>query len=110
MKTTILFTITLALTSISMGGTNTATIRKNLAEVKECYVSRLEQRPELTGKVAMLWELNMDGTVGEATIESSTLGDAYVEDCLIKESQNWKFPKPPYGGIVTVRDTFNFSK
>ncbi len=49
----------------------------------KCYDAARKRKPGLSGKVVIDFKLADDGTVSEAKISSSTLGDKETEDCLV---------------------------
>ena len=44
----------------------------------------------------------------QSEVKKSTLADPKVENCMLLKIRNWKFPKPPGGGIVDVTYPFVF--
>lgn len=67
-------------------------VQAHTSSVKYCYEKELAQKPELAGRVTTRIKIDDTGTVSEATIASSTLGDANVEGCMLQQIRNWKFP------------------
>jgi len=49
------------------------------------------------------------GQVVSSMPQSSTLRDARVESCVAGAIRRWEFPKPLYGGKVTVESPFMFT-
>ncbi len=83
-------------------------IRQHLNEVKGCYESALQSRPDLAGHVQLTLVIGLDGTVSGAKIGSSTLGEPSVEQCIVKKSQKWTFPAPEGCGAVIVHYPYSF--
>ena len=83
-------------------------VRKNLAGLKYCYERELNRNPKLRGKVVVQFTIGLSGTVTEAFVESSTLGNASAEDCILRRIRRWRFPRPA-GGSVLVAYPFVFT-
>jgi outer membrane biosynthesis protein TonB len=83
-------------------------IRSHILAVKACYERALSGNPALEGRVSSRFTIASDGTVMASAIQSSTMNDTKVEDCVGREICNWEFPKPSGGGIVIVSYPFNF--
>jgi TonB family protein len=81
-------------------------IRKHLNEVKFCYEKVLAEKPDLTGRVMIQFTISADGSVVASVVQSSTMNNAVVEDCIVKAVRRWQFPAPTGGGIVIVSYPF----
>lgn len=77
-------------------------IQRHWNEIKYCYESELTKDPNLYGKVAVLFIIGGDGSVADAQIQQSTMGNANVETCMTNHIKRWKFPEPKGGGTVNV--------
>jgi hypothetical protein len=75
-------------------------VKAHFAGVKYCYEKELQHKSSLSGGVDMFWVINPDGTVGKANVKKSTIGDAAVEGCILRQVKQWTFPKAP--GQTTV--------
>jgi hypothetical protein len=84
-------------------------IREHIPAVRACYEKGLSGNAELKGRVACQFTIAANGTVIASVIQSSTMNDVKVEDCVRQEIRNWEFPKPIGGGIVIVSYPFNFT-
>jgi TonB family protein len=83
-------------------------IRRHLAEVKFCYVSKgLASNQKLAGQVKVQFIIQTNGRVSSVAIASSSLNHSGTEACIRRAIRRWRFPKPE-GGIVVVRYPFNF--
>ena len=76
--------------------------------IKQCYTDALKEPPGMSGKVVIAWQIDATGNVSEASIESSTLADESVENCLVRNAKTWRFPAPRDGGVVRVKYPFVF--
>jgi TonB family protein len=80
------------------------------AHVKEnwaCYNAGLVRDPRLEGSVAINFVITGDGRVGSSVVQSSSLSDSSVANCIAKAIKRWQFPKPRGGGNVIVTIPFN---
>jgi TonB family protein len=81
-------------------------VRVHINEVSHCYNQGLVRDPNLSGRVAVQFTINATGGVGISVVESSTVKDAAVGQCIAKAVKRWKFPKPDGGGNVIVTYPF----
>jgi TonB family protein len=82
-------------------------VRANQAALRYCYESEAQHQRNLRGKVVIQWRVDRQGGVPSASVASSTLGDAHVEGCLVRQVRKWRFPQPD-GGEVSVMYPFIF--
>jgi outer membrane biosynthesis protein TonB len=75
-------------------------VKAHFAGVKYCYEKELQHKQSLSGGVDMFWVIQPDGTVSKANVKKSTMGDAAVEGCILRQVKQWTFPKAP--GQTTV--------
>jgi outer membrane biosynthesis protein TonB len=76
-------------------------VRAHMAGVKYCYEKELQHKPTLAGGVDMFWVIQPDGTVGKASVKTTSIGDAAVEGCILRQVKQWQFPKAPAQTTVT---------
>lgn len=81
-------------------------IRARATALRKCYQQQLERRPALAGKVIIRFEITPDGGVTEATVTSTTMNDATVERCLVKEVRGLTFPAASAPSTVTYPFVF----
>jgi TonB family protein len=77
-------------------------IRDHQSEIKYCYEVELQRHPSLYGKVAVLFTIDGSGTVSQASVAESSLGNPSAEQCMLARIRRWKFPEPQGGGLVSV--------
>src|SRR4029078_2753851 len=77
------------------------------AAVKYCYEKELQHKSGLSGGVDIFWVIQPDGTVSKASVKGTTLGDASVEGCILRQVKQWQFPKAP-GQTIVGRYPFIF--
>ena len=83
-------------------------IRRHLAQIRYCYQRELTKDPELAGKVVVKFVISADGTVRQASVKSSTMDNASVEQCVAARIERMVFPEVQGGGIVIVAYPFVF--
>lgn len=84
-------------------------IRRHINEVKYCYESELAKKAELSGRISVQFTIAATGQVIASVLQSSTMGNLKVENCVTQAVRRWEFPKPLGGGIVIVSYPFNFT-
>lgn len=85
-------------------------IRNNKKLIRACYEKALINDPNLKGKIVARWTIDAEGSVIEANIQSSTIKNEDLSQCLLNEIKSWKFPKPPIGSEAEVVFPFIFKK
>lgn len=86
-------------------------VKHYLYEIRGCYVrelSKLEKGQRLEGKVVVKWEIIAKGAARNVQIDSSTLNNKNVENCIRQRLANWSFPEPPVGMTAEVTYPFYF--
>ena len=83
-------------------------IRKNLKKIKSCYVSELNKTPTLSGSVKVQFVITSNGTVSKSSIQSSTMNNKTVENCIASHIEKFKFPKPSNRQAAIVTFPFSF--
>jgi hypothetical protein len=68
-------------------------VRSHLNAVKFCYEKELQRKPTLSGKLEIYWVILPDGTVDKSKVASSSVEDAAVEGCVVRQVKQWSFPK-----------------
>ncbi|MBI5481504.1 MAG: TonB family protein [Deltaproteobacteria bacterium] len=81
-------------------------IRRHVPEVRFCYEQELLRSPRLQGRVTVQFVISATGRVMRSTVQSSTVGNSNVEQCIARAVQRWEFPTPAGGGIVIVNYPF----
>jgi TonB family protein len=85
-----------------------AIVTTHSADVRACYDQALARRPSLAGTLSVEFVIGPKGDVTSATVTRSTLGDAAMEDCVVRKARGWRFPAPRGGGTVKVSYPFRF--
>jgi hypothetical protein len=84
-------------------------VKKHMNQIRYCYERELGPNPTLGGKIVIKSIIGKDGAVSEASVDSSTMGNARVEECVVQRFMGMDFPQPKGGGIVIVSYPFEFS-
>jgi hypothetical protein len=82
-------------------------VRAHQGGIRFCFERELQRDPKLSGKVVVVWKINLEGRVHFARIESTTLQNQRVESCMLTNIRRWIFPRPQ-GGICVVNYPFVF--
>ncbi len=83
-------------------------IHSHLAEVRYCYESAMIKNPSVQGKLVVDFIIQGGGNVKSGKINSSTVGDASLDQCILSHLFKWKFPKPTGGVDVAIVYPFIF--
>src|SRR5438067_13795323 len=84
-------------------------VHEHRAQIRTCYETQLNAKPNLAGKLVSAWTIDQGGTVTEAHTQESTLRDHTVEQCVASKIKTWRFPIPKGGGEVFVTYPFIFT-
>jgi Ca-activated chloride channel family protein len=76
----------------------TAVIRSRMGEIQLCHA----QRPGVSGRATLRIVVAPSGAVQNASLQQSTLGDAMVEQCILRTVRAWTFPPPADGGTLSI--------
>jgi TonB family protein len=62
------------------------------AAVRFCYNRLLTKRAGASGQIVIRLTVAGDGSVSEANVVRSTLGDADLDACVLGQAREWRFP------------------
>jgi len=78
------------------GGLSPEQIRRvvmtHIGAVRACYETEAQRNPGLKGGVTVQWQIDPAGNVTSASVGGTTLSNARVEGCVVRQVQKWKFP------------------
>ncbi|MET0343453.1 MAG: AgmX/PglI C-terminal domain-containing protein [Polyangiales bacterium] len=77
-------------------------VRANQAALRYCYETEVQRQRGLRGKVVLQWRVDRAGGVPDARVAQSTLKNANVEGCMLRQVRKWRFPKPDGGEVAVV--------
>jgi outer membrane biosynthesis protein TonB len=70
-------------------------VRAHKSGVSYCYEKELQRKATLAGTITIFWNIQADGNVGKASVKTSSMSDAAVEGCILRQVKQWVFPKAP---------------
>jgi len=98
---------------IIMGGLDRslidAVIKRKMSQIRYCYQRELQKNPNLSGKLTIKFTIAKDGSVSQAGVKTSSMGNPAVDQCVVQRFYQMTFPEPKGGGIVIVSYPFIFS-
>ena len=80
------------------------TVRQAMPGFKDCYTTGLVSKPNLLGKVAVKFTIELNGRVKTAKVSENTLGDKAVAACIERRAKELVFS----GADVLVVVTYPF--
>lgn len=83
-------------------------VMRRAGAIRACYEAQLQIHESLAGKTTIRWTIDGEGRVSEASIASSTLGNANVEQCVLRVIRAMRFQKPE-SGVCIVQWPFVFN-
>lgn len=75
-------------------------IRQHVNEVRFCYEKELTRDGGLQGRVLVQFTILPTGAVNGSVVQSSTMGNPAVEQCIAGAVRRWQFPRPENGIVV----------
>jgi TonB family protein len=77
----------------------TKVIRSRITSIQMCYQKGLNKNYGLAGKLSVRFTIGTSGRVTKASVESDSLGDPAVAECVVSKFKSFVFT-PPEGGSV----------
>ena len=77
-------------------------IHRHINEVKYCYQKELRSKPELSGRLGIVFTSSATGKVVKAVVYKTDLNNRDVETCITNAVRRWLFAKTERGDVVTV--------
>ncbi len=94
---------------LSHGGLNPEQIRRvviaHRGALQACYEIEAQKDPTLKGGLTVSWTIDTGGSVTSANVAGSTIHNARVEGCVLRQVRAWHFPSSD----GTSQATFPFS-
>ena len=78
------------------------TVRRHAGDVRACYLRALSLRPELRGRLVVRITVEGSGVVSAAHIESDSIGDPSLQQCVLGAVRGWQFPTADEAETVTL--------
>jgi TonB family protein len=83
-------------------------IHAHLDEIRYCHETAMLYKPNLEGRVAVEFSINGQGRVVSAQVQSTTVDERSLPQCILSKLKTWQFPRPKGGVTVKVSYPFNF--
>jgi len=83
-------------------------VLRRAGAIRACYEAQLQIHENLGGKITARWTINLEGRVAGASIVNSTMGNAAVEQCVLRTLRRMRFDKPE-GGVCVIQWPFVFN-
>jgi outer membrane biosynthesis protein TonB len=77
-------------------------VRQDHGRLRQCYEASLASNPTLRGLVRVKFVIDRTGAVALAQSSGSTMPDATVVECALREFRSLKFPPPEGEAAVAV--------
>jgi hypothetical protein len=78
------------------GGLNAEQIRRvvmaHKGALQACYEIEAQKDPTLRGALAVTWTIDPSGAVTSASLSSSSIHNARVDGCVVRQVKAWHFP------------------
>ena len=84
-------------------------VHLHMNEVKFCYDQELAKKPALAGRISVQFAISSVGQVFTSVMQSTSMNDAQVENCVVNAVRRWEFPRPMGGGMAIVLYPFSFT-
>jgi hypothetical protein len=82
-------------------------LKQRMTLFMRCYQRELQRDPGLKGTVVVRFVIDRDGTIRHSHLRATSLHNPVVEECVVDEVDETRFPRPS-GGTVVVSYPFNF--
>ena len=77
-------------------------VRAHTGEIQSCWDRAPWSDPTLPARVMVHFTIAAEGWVTSSGLESSTVDNKRLTDCIVATVRCWRFPKPTGGGIVVI--------
>jgi len=89
-------------------------VRDQIPEILQCYQGWLQRNPDLEGRINVKFVIATSeedpdlGYVREVDLADTTIGNVWMEGCVLSAMEDAEF-EAPSGGVVIVTYPFEFS-
>ena len=85
-----------------------AVIHAHLKEIRYCHEASMVYQPDVSGKLMVAFSISPSGVVESAKVQSSTVTDPRLAQCILTRLVTWPFPHPKGGIHVAITYPFIF--
>ena len=86
-----------------------AEVNKHISDISSCHTQELQSNSSLSGRIVIKFVIARDGSVSKAESKEDTVGSEKVNQCILEQFLNMRFPEPKGGGVVIASHPFVFS-
>lgn len=76
-----------------------ATVRRYAPGIQYCYDNELKRDLSLSGKMVLALTVLPSGVVSEVAITHDSLGSSRLQECVLSQVREWRFPAIPEGTV-----------
>jgi TonB family protein len=76
-----------------------ATVRRYAPGIQYCYDNELKRDLSLSGKMVLALTVLPSGVVSEVEITHDSLGSSRLQECVLSQVREWRFPAIPEGTV-----------
>jgi hypothetical protein len=99
---------------VSRGGLNPEQIRRvvlaHRGALQACYEIEAQKDPSLRGGVTVSWTIDPSGSVTSANVGGTTIHNARVEGCVLRQVRTWHFPSSDGASQPTFPFSFGIGR
>jgi hypothetical protein len=99
---------------IAHGGLSPEQIRRvvfaHKGALQACYEIEAQKDPSLRGGVVASWTIDPSGTVTSASVAQTTIHNARVEGCVLRQVRTWHFPSSDSATQTTYPISFGIGR
>jgi hypothetical protein len=96
------------------GGLSAEQIRRvvvaHRGALQACYEIEAQKDPTLKGGVSVAWTIDASGAVTSAGLAGSSIHNARVEGCVLRQVKNWHFPSSDGNSQATFPFSFGIGR
>jgi TonB family protein len=85
-------------------------VYSRMGAFRACYEAAASRDPKLKGTVTVSWRITPGGAVTGAVIGGSSLGNARVEGCVLRQVKRLRFPAADKGTSASFPFAFRPAK
>jgi hypothetical protein len=99
---------------VTRGGLNAdqidRVVKAHRSALGACYDIEVQKDPTLKGGVTVAWTIDPSGAVTSASVAGSTIHNARVEGCILRQVRSWHFPSSDSASQPTYPFSFGIGR